>query len=181
MVCTCIVPGWKRLFGHLCRLSSHLVLPFVLNLCSITHGFVCNLWVAALYEQLACDWMSLVASSVSAAGVSGMVFGRVARCVVMPRCKRGCPFDLPVRHLCWACGHSTLIILLTCRRKCWRLCPRLHLTNTGLPSCCGLGAGVVCPIIWYMMNSSIHVRPLDLLCLFLGGCMCMGMFRRKFL
>ena len=31
-VSTCTVPGWKGHCGHLCRLSSHFVLPFVLSL-----------------------------------------------------------------------------------------------------------------------------------------------------
>ena len=156
----CMVPGKKGELGHLFKLSSHLVLPFVRSLCCITHCFCCSLCVAALCELLVCDCMSLMVSSVSASAVSGMVIGRVARCVVMPRCRRGCPSALPVKHLCWLGGHSALIILRTCCLKYWRLCPKLHFTSAGLPSCCGFGAGVAYPIIWYMMRSSIQVLPL---------------------
>ena len=167
-VSVCMVPGRKGLSGHFCKLSSHLVLPFVRSLCCITHCFCCSFCVAALWELLVCDCMILVVSSASASDVSGMDIGSVTRCVVMPRCRRGCPSALPIRHLCWLGGHSALIILRTCCLKYWRLCPKLHFTSAGLPSCCGLGAGVVYPIIWYMMKSSIQVLPLIVLEVLLG-------------
>ena len=75
----CIAFGWKGPPGHSLRLSIHLALPLVLSLCWIIH---CRCWsfcVAALYEQLACDCMILVVNSVSAAGVSGMDIGKVAK------------------------------------------------------------------------------------------------------
>ena len=112
----------KSSSGHFRRLASHFTLPLVRSLCWITHCLFCSLLWAALYEQLACDWMILVAISFSAALVSCTVMGNVTRCVVMPRCSRGCPADRPTRQWCWVAGLRTLTIRLICNRKCCRLC-----------------------------------------------------------
>ena len=103
--------------------------------------------------------MILVASSSSTAGVSWTEIGSVTRWVVMPRCIKGCPFVCPFKIQCWATGQSTLTILLTCNRKCCRHCPRLHLVIAWLISSVTWGAGVLKPIIWNMMRSSIQVLP----------------------
>ena len=155
-----LVLAMNRASGHFRRLASHFTLPLVRSLCWVTQCFSCSFTAAALYEQLACDCISLMASSSSAAAVSCMVSGSVTRCVVIPRCRSGWPTALPVVHLCCVAGHIFFTIILTCNLKCCRLCPRLNLhCAVFFSSLCGY-VGDVKPIMWYMMKSSIHVLPL---------------------
>ena len=154
----------KRSSVHFHRLASHFVLPLVLNLCWITQCLSCSFCIAALCEQLVCDCMILVASSSSAAGVSWTEIGSVVRWVVMPRCIKGCPSACPFKMPCWAIGQRTLTILLTCSRKCCRHCPRLHLVMAWSPPSAIWGAGVLKPIMWNMMSSSIQVLPFVAVC-----------------
>ena len=62
---------WKRLPFHRGMVSSHLVRPFVLSLCCLTHCFCCSFKDAALKELLAWDCMILVVRSLSASSLMG--------------------------------------------------------------------------------------------------------------